>query len=138
MQYRLAHPWSDGTTAIVYEPLELIERLVALVPPPGFHRVRFHGVLAPAAPERPDVVPTTCTSKGRKPKNYCWAELMKRAYDLDVLICPRCSRKMRVLATILKPDAIRAILEACGFPADSPPRAPAEPPPQEVGDWEAA
>jgi hypothetical protein len=40
IQYRLRRPWSDGTTAIVYHPLELLERLVALVPPPGFHRTR--------------------------------------------------------------------------------------------------
>jgi hypothetical protein len=53
-----------GSVAIVYEPLELLERLVALVPPPGFHRVRFHGVLAPAAPERPQVVPRGTSNRG--------------------------------------------------------------------------
>ena len=84
------------------------------------------------------MVPATRTSKGSKPKNYCWAALMKRAYELDVLVCPRCSGKMRVLATIMKPDAIRAILEACGFPADSPPRVLAAPLPDGTGDWEAA
>jgi hypothetical protein len=32
---RLAHPWRDGTRAIRLEPLELLERLVALVPAPA-------------------------------------------------------------------------------------------------------
>jgi len=35
--YRLKHRWRDGTTHVVYEPLELIERLAALVPPPRFN-----------------------------------------------------------------------------------------------------
>jgi len=138
VQYQLRRPWSDGTTAIVYEPLELLERLVALVPPPGFHRVRYHGVLAPAAPERPAVVPKEVSPNRGGRKNYCWAELMKRAFDIDVLVCPRCSGKMKVLATIMKRDAIRAILGSCGFPADSPPRAPAEHPMDDTDSWDAA
>jgi hypothetical protein len=138
VQYLLRRPWSDGTTAIVYEPLELIDRLVALVPPPGFHRTRYHGVLAPAAPERPAVVPKKpSSSRAKKQKNYCWAELMKRTFDFDVLVCPRCSGRMRVLATIMEREVIRAILGPTGFPADSPPRAPAEPSPDEAY-WDAA
>lgn len=140
VQYQLRRPWSDGTTAIVYEPLELLERLVALIPPPGFHRTRYHGLLAPAASDRPEVVPRAISprrDRPDRPKNYCWAELMKRAFDLDVLVCPRCSGQMKVLATIMERDAVRAILAACGFPADSPPRGPPEPPPDEPF-WEAA
>ena len=33
--YRLKRRWSDGTTHIIYEPMELMERLAALVPPPA-------------------------------------------------------------------------------------------------------
>ena len=62
---------------------------------------------------------------------------MKRAWDFDVLICPRCSGRMRVIATIMKRDAVRAILESCGFPADSPIRAQPEPSPDE-SFWDAA
>ena len=35
--YRLKRRWRDGTRGLVFEPLELIERLAALVPPPRFH-----------------------------------------------------------------------------------------------------
>jgi hypothetical protein len=56
--YRLKHRWRDGTTHIVFEPLELLERLAALVPPPRFHLVRYHGILGPCASERDRVVPT--------------------------------------------------------------------------------
>ena len=44
--YRLKSRWRDGTTHLVFEPLELIEKLAALVPPPRLNLVRYHGVLA--------------------------------------------------------------------------------------------
>jgi hypothetical protein len=52
LQYQLKRRWRDGTTHIVFEPSELLERLVALIPPPRAHQVRYHGVLAPAAADR--------------------------------------------------------------------------------------
>jgi hypothetical protein len=53
----LKKPFSDGTTAVDLDPLSLLCRLVALVPAPRFHTVRYFGVLAPAAKWRPLVVP---------------------------------------------------------------------------------
>jgi hypothetical protein len=47
--YRLRHRWRDGTTHVVFEPQELLQRLVPLIPAPGAHQVRYHGVLAPCA-----------------------------------------------------------------------------------------
>src|SRR5215813_13046847 len=44
---QLKSPYKDGTTHIVIEPLEFMERLAALVPRPRLHLIRFHGVLAP-------------------------------------------------------------------------------------------
>jgi hypothetical protein len=46
---QLKSPWRDGTTRIVMSPLELMQRLAALVPRPRLHLIRFHGVLAPHA-----------------------------------------------------------------------------------------
>ena len=45
--------WSDGTYRIELSPLELIEKPAALVPPPRLNLVRYHGVLAPNAADRP-------------------------------------------------------------------------------------
>src|SRR5688572_8586307 len=55
--YRLRHRRRDGTTHVVFELLELVEKLVALVPPPRFNLVRYHGILAPAARWRREIVP---------------------------------------------------------------------------------
>ena len=38
--------WRDGTRALVFEPADLIPRLVAAVPPPRWHLLRYFGVLS--------------------------------------------------------------------------------------------
>ncbi len=48
--YRLPKPRPDGQTVLCLTPLEFIERLAALIPPPRRHRHRYHGVLAPVCP----------------------------------------------------------------------------------------
>ena len=45
--YRLKHPFGDGTTHVVLDPLDFIARLAALVPRPRAHLTRYHGVFAP-------------------------------------------------------------------------------------------
>jgi hypothetical protein len=158
--YRLKHRWRDGTTHIVYEPLELMERLAALVPPPRFNLTRYSGVLAPAAAFRPLVAPrekgrdplphhgcqgAVATAKsdsgkametcGGRPRNYPWAQLMTRVFGFDILACPRCGARMRILAAINAPDAIRRILGCLGLPTRAPPIAPAIPDRDEAASW---
>ena len=49
---QLKSAYHDGTTHVVMSPLELMQRLAALVPRPRLHLIRFHGVLAPEARPR--------------------------------------------------------------------------------------
>jgi hypothetical protein len=49
---RLPKPLRDGTTALTRTPLERIDPLAALIPPPRRHRHRYPGVPAPNAPRR--------------------------------------------------------------------------------------
>jgi hypothetical protein len=41
--YTFTHPWSDGTTGIRLAPMELLEKLAALVPLPRVYLVRYGG-----------------------------------------------------------------------------------------------
>jgi len=146
--YQLKQRWRDGTTHIGFEPLELLEKLAALVPPPRVNLVRYHGVLAPASRHRARVIPAgkilapvvrgvgITTSTGdrpgeqappspTRPRNYSWAELMRRVFEIDVLECPCCHGRMRVLAAIVTREAIRAILDCLDLPSRAPPVAPA-------------
>jgi hypothetical protein len=54
---QLKTPYRDGTTHLVMSPLEFLQRLTALVPRPRLHLIRFHGVLAPNAALRSQIVP---------------------------------------------------------------------------------
>ncbi len=49
--------YREGTTHVLMSPLEFLQRLAALVPRPRLHLIRFHGVLAPHARLRPEVIP---------------------------------------------------------------------------------
>lgn len=50
---------------------------------------------------------------------------MRRAFELDVLACPRCGGRMRVIGTIEDPRVIRQILTPLRLPTEIPsPRPP--------------
>ena len=140
--YHLKHRWRDGTSHVIFEPLEMVEKLAALVPPPRFNLVRYYEILAPSATWRPLVIPEseTCDApthlycpaqnpgaadtkkKGNcGPRNHSWSELLRRIFELDVLKCPRCGGRMRILAAINPPDAISKILDCLGLPSRPPP-----------------
>ena len=91
----LRRRWSDGTTHLIFDPVELLERLAALVPRPRINLVPYHGVLAARATWRPAIVPEPSVTQagdgapapaappdraGRRvrPPNRTWAELMPR------------------------------------------------------------
>jgi hypothetical protein len=64
-----------------------------------------------------------------KPRDWKWADLIRRVFDLDVLECPRCGGRMSVIATIEEADVLRTILGHLGLPTDPPAPLPARPPP---------
>ncbi len=62
---------------------------------------------------------------------------MRRALDIDVLACPRCGNRMRLLATIEDPRVVERILTHLGLPSVPVLPAPAHAPPEFVGDLAA-
>ena len=46
VRYQLKTPYWDGTTHVVFEPMDLLAGLAALVPKPRVNLTRFHGVFA--------------------------------------------------------------------------------------------
>ncbi len=130
MLLTLKTAWADGTRYLIFEPLTLLEKLAALTPRPRINLVLYHGVLAPnagwrarvvayAAPpvETPAAASASTDANAERTaaptaRHWAWAALMRRAFDIDVLACPRCAGRLRLIATIEDPDAIRAILAA--------------------------
>ena len=158
--------WADGTTCLLFEPVEFLEKLAALTPRPRINLVLYHGILAPhararaqavarspagsteerATPEQPEEDPARPSEPGdvpapeaqpegsprrgpEKPRDWAWADLMRRVFDLDVLACPRCGGRMSVIATIEAGAVLRRILGHLGLPSEPPNPLPARPPP---------
>jgi hypothetical protein len=143
--YGLRRHWKDGTRAVVFEPLDFIARLAALVPRPRAHLLTYHGVLAPAAQWRDWIVPARPRSPSPAPsqalaeralrpdhssKRPTWAELLKRVFEIDVLACPWCGGKRELIALVNDGAVVRRILEHLGLPTAAPLLAPARSPPE--------
>jgi acyl-CoA synthetase (AMP-forming)/AMP-acid ligase II len=47
IRYALKTPYRDGTTHVIFEPLDFLARLASLVPSPRVNLTRFHGCLLP-------------------------------------------------------------------------------------------
>src|SRR5262245_43054949 len=126
------HPWSDGTTGIRLSPMELIEKLAALVPLPRMHLVRYGGCLAPHSHLRGAIIPTP-RQQGMADEaldtgspRWGWARLLKWVFVLDMARCPFCQRgTLRIIAAMTHGEVIRKILWHLKLAVDPPPIAPA-------------
>ncbi len=54
---KLKSAYRDGTTHLVMTPLEFMQKLAALIPRPRLNLTRYHGVLAPNAKLRSQIIP---------------------------------------------------------------------------------
>ena len=104
--------------------MEYVARVLSQIPEPRKHQVRYYGYYSCAArgkrlkdplrsqegstsvhPNEPDPPPQTAALRKR------WADLLRRIYEVDPLVCPRCSAQMRVVSFITQPAVIRRILD---------------------------
>ena len=129
----LKRPFSDGTYALEMDVLSLLARLAASVPPPRTHLVRYSGVLAPASPWRPLVIPPVEPAPAATPETpappsahsepppkpprtgprchyWPWAELMRLTLGLPVDTCPHCGGRMKLRALVRDPESIERFL----------------------------
>jgi hypothetical protein len=152
--FQLRRRRRDGATHILLHPLAFIARVGAMIAPPRFNLTRYSGVLAARAAWRKEVVPQPKVDlklapnvdelskpeteggvgMSGTPYRQAWATLLARIYKVDALACstPGCDGRLRIIAAILKKDAIRGILEHLGLDPDPPACAPARDPPQLV------
>ena len=124
-------------SGVTLSPLEFLQRLAALVPRPRRHLIRFHGVLAPNATLRPQIVPgasaqatAASIADGEAPAastraRMRWAQLLKRVCAIASTTCPQCGGPLTIRAAIEEPAVIAKMLTHLGLPSRAPPRAPA-------------
>jgi hypothetical protein len=124
VRYELKTPYRGGTTHVIFEPVDFIAKLAALVPKPRVNLTRFHGVFAPNSKHRALVTPAK-RGKGNRPKAadgqeeqtpvqrhaaMTWAQRLTRVFKIDVETRRICGGTARVIACIEDPVIIKKIL----------------------------
>ena len=133
---RLKTPYRDGTTHVIFEPLDFIARLVALapktlaalagwaLPKPRVNLTRFHGVFAPNSQYRARVTPArrgrggpaVAAAEAEEPTaaerraSMTWAQRLRRVFNIDIETCPACGGSVGIVACIEDPEVIGKIL----------------------------
>jgi hypothetical protein len=80
--------------------------------------------------QQPEPEPHTPTEGAKLRHRYSWAELLKRVFLADVLVCDRCGGRRKLLSFILDTEVIIKILNHLGLPTEPPLVHPARAPPE--------
>lgn len=144
VRIELRRPFRDGTIAVDLDPLSLLARLCAAVPPRRMHLTRYAGVLSAHHKWRAKIVPPPPLEdpsddehpheKPDKPATHrsgyrSWAKLMKRSIGVDAGKCDACGAKMKLRALVFRAESIERYLRHLDEPTDVLPLAPARDPP---------
>jgi hypothetical protein len=116
--------WSDGTSALVLSPQELVKRLAAIVPPPRKNQILYHGVLAahsawralvvpkPIArpePRQPKLSAPRTEDRPRKDTQLGWADLLLRLRRGWIPLS-HCAVPMRLRSVVTDSTVARRVL----------------------------
>jgi len=132
----------DGASHVMFSPIEFIEKLASIIPPPYRHQVNYYGCLSSHNKLRPKIVRSLAEESNNEassqrecqnhvgvveesdnpsvPRYIPWADLLKRTFGIDLSICPQCGGKVRVIAAISDVEAIEKILKHVGLGLDPP------------------
>ena len=107
------------------DALEFVARVLAQIPEPRRHLVRYYGRYSNASrgkrkKARQETEMASLDSAAAQPEpqpgevsrlRRRWAELIRRVYEIDPLVCPKCGSEMTVIGFITEPRVIRRILD---------------------------
>jgi len=103
---------------------EFVARVLVQIPDPRRHLVRYYAAYSNRArgQRRKAEAPLEGNGSGeveeppppppeRAALRRRWANLIRRVYEIDPLVCPRCGSEMRVIGFITQPSLIKRILD---------------------------
>jgi hypothetical protein len=119
----------------ILDPLEFLAEFTQHIPPKGAHLIRYYGWYSnKARGMRRKQAEAAATALGepaapappRSRASQTWAMLIKRVFEFDPLVCPKCGGTMKVVAFIEPPqgEVIEKILKHCGLWCPAASRAP--------------
>ena len=121
IRYQLNTLYRDGTTHVIFESLDFIARLTALVPKHRVNLTRFHGLFAPNSRYRGRVTRALRGRGGRhlatgdldeptpveRRASMTWAQRLKRVFNIDIEPCQACGGAVWIIACIKRPRGDR-------------------------------
>jgi hypothetical protein len=136
--YDMKRALPDGRRKLVMTGVELLEKLVPLIPPTYANLTRFHGVFAPTSRLRTQVVPrpTTTPRAGGHPRSSLEPSRRRRSPRLAIALNDLCStvrarsqmlRAMFVAWLILLAPALSTMTSTTAAPTTAPTTAPTAP-----------
>ncbi|MDP6415798.1 MAG: transposase, partial [Gammaproteobacteria bacterium] len=120
----------------ILSPLDFLAEFTQHIPPKGSHLIRYYGFYsnksrgirkkAEAEQQADTPGPSESSSPPASRCSKTWAMLIKRVYEIDPMICPKCGQDMAIVSLIQPPQAevIEKILRHCGLWQDRTSRAP--------------
>jgi hypothetical protein len=149
--------WDDDSDTVVYrrkaqgdqhgleehiDALEFLARVIAHIPEPRLHLVRYMGwysnaargrrrkgrdpQLATADPSTPGQPDDGRSPAQRQAQRRAWARLIQRVYETSPLTCRKCGSEMEIISVILDPKVIDKILNHLRSRGIEPGRGPPE------------
>jgi len=130
--YRTKYNQYFGENIKLLSAVEFIALLTAHIPDKHKHLIRYYGIYssrskgkaradgslvkfgfgmgkkdkpAPGSPGNPAETIT------RQQAKSAWARMIRKVYEVDPLVCPKCGERMRILAVITNQQEIRRIME---------------------------
>ena len=113
----------------VFSPCDFIAAITQHIPDKSFQLVRYYGWYsnkmrgqrdkraaeeAKAAGQAVQIIDVS-EHKPRRIPSPKWRELIKKVWEADPLLCPKCSREMRIVALIDEREVIEKILRHLGL-----------------------
>ena len=129
--YRSKPDYHSKCNFKVFSAEAFIASITQHIPAHGFQNVRYYGwysnktrgqrrkqMLAAATEDPPNAGADVIDVSDYQPKKHAskkWRELIKKVWEVEPLICPKCGKPMRVIALIDDPGVIFEILSHLGL-----------------------
>ena len=129
-QSKVIYKSKNGNDTKEFDAVDFIACLTSHIPNKCEQMVRYNGYYSNLCRGRREKE-GTCESdfviencEYNKGLNKSWARLIKKIYEVDPLICPKCGGQMRIIAFIEDYRVVKKILDYLGiyeFKRDRPP-----------------
>jgi hypothetical protein len=119
---KVVYASKEGKSTKIFDALEWLAAMCSHVPDRGEQMLRYYGHYSNVSRGKrrkrqdDDLVPCIIESDGiSREQRRKWSNLIRKIYEVDPLVCPKCQETMRVISEITDEGIIKAILKHLGL-----------------------